>query len=103
MFSLIWEIEELKSINTKGCRIHDLSSFHQNNVAGKLTSIWQKLLQFTKRITYFKRISATHVFVFMISLETHYRKPYAVPVQSLPYDGFKEMIFELLCLHYVGG
>lgn len=58
MFSLIWEIEELKSINTKGRSIHEdlmicnnfctLSSFQQNNVAGKLTSIWEKLLQFTK-------------------------------------------------------
>lgn len=100
MFSLILEIEELKSINTEGHRIHEdlmictnfctLSSFQQNNVAGKLTSIQQKLLQFTKRITYFKRIPATHVFVFMISPETHDRKPYAIPVQSLPYDGLKE-------------
>ena len=100
MFSLIWEIEELKSINSEGRRIHEdlltctkfctLSSFQQNNVAGKLTSIRQKLLQFTKRITYFKRIPATHVFVFMISPEMRDRKPYAVPVQCLPYNGLKE-------------
>ena len=87
MVSLIREIEELKSINSEGQRIHEglmtctkfytLSSFKQNSVAGKLTSIRQKLLQFTKRITYFKRIPATHVFVFMISPE---RKPYAVLV-----------------------
>ena len=100
MFSLIWEIEELKSINSEGQRIHEdlmtctkfctLILFQQNNVAGKLTSIWQKLLQFTKRITYFKRIAATHVFVFMISPEMRDRKPYAVPVQCLPYNGLKE-------------
>ena len=72
---------------TKFCT---LILFQQNNVAGKLTSIRQKLLQFTKRIIYFKRIPATHVFVFMISPEMRDRMPYAVPVQCLPYNGLKE-------------
>jgi len=100
MFSLTWEIEELKNINTEGHKIHeDLlvcvnfctpTLFQQNNVAGKVTSICQRLLQFTKRITYFKRTPATHVFVFMISPEQRDRKPYAIPVQCVPYSGLKE-------------
>jgi len=100
MFSLTWEIEELRSINTKGCRIHEdllicvnlctSTLFQQNNIAYKVTSISQRLLQFAKRITYFKRTPATHVFVFMISPEQRDRKPYAIPVQCVPYSSLKE-------------
>jgi len=112
MFTLTWEIEELKSINDEGRRIHEdllvcinfcaSSLFERNNVAAKLTSIGERLLKFTKRLTYFRREPATHVFVFMISPESRDRKPYAVPVQCLPYSGLKEVdmrsLVSALCL-----
>jgi len=58
--------------------------FEWNNVAGKLTSIRQRLLQFTKRITCFK----PHMYLCSELLD---KKPYTVPMQSLPYNGLKEV------------
>ena len=42
------------------------------------------------RITHFKRIPATHIFVLMISSDTRDKKPYALPVQWFPYAGLKK-------------
>ena len=52
--------------------------------------------QFINRITHFKRAPATHVFVFIISSELRDKKPYALPVQCLPYAGLKEV--DICCL-----
>lgn len=40
-------------------------------------------------MTHFKRTPATHIFVLMISFELRDKKPYALPVQCLPYAGLK--------------
>ena len=44
-----------------------------------------------KRIAHFRRSSATHICVSMISSDACDRIPYALPVQCLPYAGLKEM------------
>ena len=38
----------------------------------------------------FRRKAATHIFVIMISSELRNRKPYALPVQCIPYAGLNE-------------
>ena len=43
-----------------------------------------------KRIVHFRRVPATHIFVLMISSDARDKKPYAVPVQWIPYAGLKE-------------
>jgi len=101
MFSLSWDVEELKSLNSEGRSIHrellvcgeqcTPVSFGEHNVARKLTLIREKLLAFNKRTVHFKRSPASHVFVFMSSSNLHDRKPYALPVQCLPYAGLKEV------------
>ena len=44
-----------------------------------------------KGITRSKCTAATHLMVFMISHERRDRKPYALPVQCLPYVGMSDV------------
>jgi len=100
MFSLCWDIEELKTINTGFREVYgDLSSFinlctcelfQEHNVPEKLAIIRTKLKELLKRTSRYRRTPATHVFVLMVSSETRQNKPYALPVQCLPYSGLKE-------------
>ena len=101
MFSLSWDVEELKALNSEGCNIHQEllmcleycvpGLFYEHNTASKLTSIQTRLLGFIKRVVHFRRTPATHVFVFMLSSDLRDQKPYALPVQCLPYAGLKEV------------
>lgn len=65
--------------------------FYEHNTASKLTSIRTRLLAFIKRVEHFRRTPATHVFVLMLSSDLRVKKPYALPVQCLPYVGLKEV------------
>jgi len=90
MFSLSWDIEELKNI---GREFHKLCSdlrecvntcthelFHESNVPRKLAQIRQRMCEVMKRIVHFKREPATHIFVLMVSSDARDKKPYALPV-----------------------
>ena len=102
MFSLSWDIEELNKIATEGRKIRiELSTtlsivssaddgFQQQNVPRKIKSIRDRLGAFVKETIRFKRKAATHIFVIMISSELRDHKPYALPVQCLPYTGLDE-------------
>ena len=100
MFSISWDIEELKHLSSE-CRkmhhelTHCLSActdelFQEQNIPRKLTSIRSALCDLIKRIAHFRRTPATHVFVLMVSSGARDRKPYASPVQCIPYAGLKE-------------
>ena len=101
IFSLSWDVEELKSLDVEGCSIHcELLargeqcapvSFDEHNVPCKLTVIRECLLAFHRWTVHFKRSPASHVFVFMLSSDHRDRKPYALQVQCLPYGGLKEV------------
>ena len=68
-----------------------LELFHRRNVPRKLTTIKSNLSNIIRRTVYFQKSPATHIFVFMVSLETRIKKPYSVPVQCIPYAGLKEV------------
>jgi len=76
--------------------------FEQSNVIRKLTTLRKRLLDFNKRTVHFRRTPATHVFVLMLSSDICDRKPYALPVQCVPYAlpvpyaGFKEVAIRRL-------
>ena len=101
MFSLSWDIEELKSISgecrTLFCEVEwciDACSselFHRQNVPRKLTTIKSNLSNVIRRTVHFRRRPATHIFVFMVSSETRIKKPYSLLVQCIPYAGLKEV------------
>ena len=101
MFSLSWDIEELKNIGRESRKLYsDLREcvntcthelFHESNVPRKLAQIRQRMCEVMKRIVHFKREPATHIFILMISSDARDKKPYALPVQWLPYAGIKEV------------
>ena len=102
MFSLVWEVEELTQLCDEGhaLRVEILAAQdvlnmpdterHHHNLPRKLCSIREKRIDMIKRTIRFRRQPATHVFVIMISSEFRDRKPYALPVQCVPYSGLKE-------------
>ncbi len=55
------------------------------NIPRQLSDLRSQVTPFVRGVTRFKRTAATHLLVFMISHESRDRKPYALPVQCLPY------------------
>lgn len=56
------------------------------NVASQLNDFRSALSSFVRSLSRHQRMQATHLFVFMISCDKRDTKPYAVPVQCLPYN-----------------
>ena len=62
----------------------------KKNIPRKLSSIRKHLLEVIHGVFHFKYVAASHIFVMMISSELRNKKPYALPIQCLPYAGLKE-------------
>jgi hypothetical protein len=102
MFSLIWDIEELKRLNEKGRMLRteimialDVLCMtevgrREHNLQQKLGLIRTGMRDFLQGMYRYKRIPATHMFVFMISSSLRDRKPCALPCQCLPYASLRE-------------
>ena len=100
MFSLSWDIEELKQINTECRKMYNEitgcinactpETYQSCNITRRLTVIRGKFCDLSEKIMHFNNVPATHIFVLMISSDSHNRKPYALPVQWFPYAGLKE-------------
>ena len=102
MFSLIWDIEDLKQLydiarklRTEISTILDVFSFpraiqQEYNLSRKLGFVRSKLMEVLKGLYRFKCTPATHIFLYMISSALRNRKPYALPVQCVPYSTLTE-------------
>lgn len=101
MFTLCWEIHELTELVTLSRQqlvdvkvLLDMLFKESDNMAAnlprRLHTFKSEQTQFVKRLTRFKRTPATHIFVVMISSDQRQKKPYALPVQCLPYAGMSE-------------
>lgn len=100
---LAWDVKELSALNDAGrsliteiemlvSKMSDpMYDAVEDNLARKLTSTREKLVSFVRGVTKFKRTAATHILVVMISTEDRKQKPYAIPIQCLPYKGLKDM------------
>ena len=118
MYQAGWKVEELSRLNEEGRRITvelkvvlqsvqvdlkvdkkhkvykicmDLASF----IKGESIVIWNYTIHVwlpSIYIGYFKhrRTAATHAYAILISPEDRKRKPYALPVQLIPYVGMGE-------------
>ena len=103
LINLAWKIKEVTELDEMGrcCyreinaivnRIeHDDCLWEEENIPRQLKNIRQRLITFIKGITRHKRTAATHVLVFMISGEERKTKPYALPVQCIPYKGLPDI------------
>jgi len=98
---LAWKVKELTELDengrelhrTAGCLLRKIEGHNvqvEDNVPSQLSQLRQKLVCFIKSVTRHQRTPATHVLVFMISTEDRRRKPYALPVQCIPYKGLTD-------------
>ena len=76
------------------CFIDKLQDEHCNrkleNIPRQLAALKQRVITFVRGATREKRTAATHVLVLMISPEGRSHKPYALPVQCIPYKGLSD-------------
>ena len=102
MINLAWKIKELSELDDIDRKCYrDMDSlagkidqnaclWQDKNAPRQLKSIRQKLTTFIKGVTRHQRTAATHILVFMISNEERRTKPYALPVQCIPYVGLSD-------------
>ena len=94
MFSFAWNVRELEHLNSEGRSLRvEIStlldklkdpSFDREYLPCKLDSVK------SKGVTRPQHVAATHCLVIMISPEERNKKPYAFPVQCVPYKGLKD-------------
>ena len=65
--------------------------WQEENASRQLMSIRQSQISFIKGITHHQKTAATHILVYMIICEERRTKPYAIPVQCIPYKGLGDM------------
>ncbi|XP_065891566.1 uncharacterized protein [Dysidea avara] len=101
MIKLTWKVKELSDLNENGREIFSQVNLiisklpteecdRSVNIPRDLHEIRQKVCTFIKGVVRHQRIAATHLLVFMISNEERHKKPYALPVQCLPYKGLSD-------------
>ena len=102
LINLAWKVKELSELNEMGRKLyanitqliakinHNDAVWEVENVPCQLSIIRKDLVIFIKGVTRHQRTAATHVLVFMISSEERRKKPYALPVQCLPYKGLAD-------------
>lgn len=103
MFKLAWDLKDLGDLDQAGRKIkvncetirdkaqdesYDRVS---SNLASQLNSLRRELESYVKGVYRYRRTPATHILVIMISPEERNSKPYALPVQCIPYVGLGDM------------
>lgn len=108
LFDAGWKVEELKRLIDKCQELiatisgviqvvdNPMTDMIQANVAGRLGSVRETLSSFTRDLSRHQRSPASHIFVFMISNEQRNAKPYALPVQCLPYHSINQVVMRQL-------
>ena len=103
LINLAWKIKEVSELDEIGRQcyreISTLASrielnhylWEEENIPRQIKNIRQRVITFIKGVTRHKRTAATHILVFMISNEERRTKPYALPVQCIPYKGLADM------------
>ena len=95
--TLAWNVDDLSRLSSDGRKMrtealqtHELAegtAVVQNlNAPQRLSQLRKKILDFLKGLYWFHRQAATHM---KMSPEQHDSKPYALPVQCLPYVSLK--------------
>lgn len=98
LHALAWSVDELQRLIESGRKsnvdIQVLREFFQDDVDSVGVNIPRQvsaiLVEIVKGVYHYRRTVASHVLVIMISTESRNRKPYALPVQCIPYSSFKD-------------
>ncbi len=98
MFALAWDVEELQRLDQNGraltvdCQcladkvIDPNYDIVEDNLPKQFCSFKANTIKYADSVVKYRRTAATHVLVVMISPEQRNRKPYALPVQCMPYS-----------------
>ena len=98
MIILAWKIKESTEIVDIGRQLYNemkllrdkiqsISPESEENFPSQLSSIRKRL---AKGVIRHQRTAASHILVFMISTEDRTKKPYALPIQCVPYKGLSD-------------
>lgn len=99
---LSWKVKELNDLGKTGRDLHSevsqlrhsmqhgQSRWREDNIPRQLKNIRDRTVAFITGLTRHQRTPATHVLVFMISNEERSKKPYALPIQCIPYKGLSD-------------
>ena len=102
MIALSWKVKELNNLGESGRQVYaevkaltsrlqvSVGTGEENNIPRNFQTIRQKATSFVKGAIRHQRTSATHVLVFMVSNKERNKKPYALPIQCLPYKGLSD-------------
>jgi len=108
LFAAGWKVEELKQLvdlfqkainsvsSVSSVITNDVIDMIEANVACQLSNIRETATSLIRDLSRHKRVSATHIFVMMISCEQRNVKPYSLPVQCLPYHSINHQQLRLL-------
>ena len=102
LITLSWKVKELGDLNETGRCLHSeviqlsnsiqqgICRWREDNVPKQLSGIRERMVAFITAVTRHQRTPASHVLVLMISSEERNKKPYALPVQCIPYKGLSD-------------
>ena len=106
MFGLAWECESFQTLMNINKELKSFSSSilsrisvnqRVGNIAADVSSLRQRLLRYTQDFFSKRREAASHLMIFMITDEKRNMKPYAVPVQFIPYHSVTDRKLRELC------
>ena len=107
LHGLAWSVDELQRLiesprqSTVNIQVlievleEDVDSVRRN-IPHKLSEIKVALKKIVKGVYLYRRTVATHVLVIMISTESRNTKPYALPVQFIPYSSLEDKKIQAL-------
>lgn len=94
LYQLAWNVDEIGRLIDSGrkarvevqCLLDSLKSGNESraNIHHRVSQVKSSLCEIVKGYYRYRRTAATHILV-IISTETRTKKPYALPVQCLPY------------------
>lgn len=92
---MAWDVDEIGRLIDAGRKAHveircllDLlenSSDSQTHINHRVSQAKSSLREIVKGFYRYRRTPASHILVIMISTETRTKKPYALPIQCIPY------------------
>ncbi len=99
--ALAWSVDELGRLIESGRKAHvelqilsellrEDEDMVRANVPRRISELKDVLRLIIKGVYRYRRTAATHVLVVMISTETRSKKPYALPVQCIPYASLRD-------------
>ena len=108
LFAVGWKVEELKRLvdscqqliatvsSIIGVLDDPLIDMDEANIAQRLHKVRENAYTSTRDVSRHQRVPASHIFVMMIASEQRNIKPYALPVQCVPYHSINQQLMRKL-------